>query len=49
MGSLKDLESILLPPRVECVDGVLQVVMPGMVLARQACQDPSATASAHVA
>jgi hypothetical protein len=30
----RDLESILLPPRVECVDGVLQIVL-GSVLACQ--------------
>jgi hypothetical protein len=32
---LRDLESILLPPRVECVDGVLQVAVPRTVPARQ--------------
>jgi hypothetical protein len=31
----RDLESILLPPRVECVDRVLQVTMPRAVIAHQ--------------
>jgi hypothetical protein len=32
---LRDLESIHLPPGVECVDGVLQVAVPRTVPARQ--------------
>jgi hypothetical protein len=32
---LRDLESILLPPIVECVDGVLQVMVPRAVPSRQ--------------
>jgi hypothetical protein len=32
---LRDLESILLPPRVECVDRVLQVTVSRAVLAYQ--------------
>jgi hypothetical protein len=31
----RDLESILLPPRVECIDHVLQITVPGAVLAHQ--------------
>jgi hypothetical protein len=31
----RDLESVLLPPRVECIDGVLQVAVPRTVLAHQ--------------
>jgi hypothetical protein len=31
----RDLESILVPPRVECVDRVLQVMVLRVVLARQ--------------
>jgi hypothetical protein len=31
----RDLESILLPPRVECVDGVLQVMVPRAVPGHQ--------------
>jgi hypothetical protein len=31
----RNLESILLPPSVECVDGVLQVTVPGAVPAHQ--------------
>jgi hypothetical protein len=32
---LRDLESNLLPLRVECVDGVLQVMVAGLVPSRQ--------------
>jgi hypothetical protein len=32
---LRNLESIFLPPRIECVDGVLQVMVPRAVLACQ--------------
>jgi hypothetical protein len=31
----RDLERIILPPRVECIDGVLQVTVPRTVSARQ--------------
>jgi hypothetical protein len=45
----RDLGSILLPMRVECIDGVLQVVVPGVVPTRQCLLSSVCHYSAQVA